>query len=125
MFTQCIFIALIHLCLQYYVYQRDIVPGAKDLRTPMADSLELERAVRGQIAGFLVPNFILDIPAEGGKRLTRGVETYDRHIGLSKLTAPGLKGEPTAMNYWDPLWSLSEEGRAEVLRRFGKPDERR
>ncbi|TVY56750.1 L-lysine 2,3-aminomutase, partial [Lachnellula cervina] len=97
----------------YYVYQGDIVPGAEDLRTPMADSLELERAVRGQIAGFLVPNFILDLPAEGGKRLTRGVESYDRRIGLSKLTAPGLKGEPTTMNYWDPLWSLSDEGRSE------------
>ncbi|KAK7425875.1 hypothetical protein QQZ08_007589 [Neonectria magnoliae] len=104
----------------YYVYQGDIVPGAEDLRTPMSDSLALERAVRGQIAGFLIPQFILDLPAEGGKRLTRGLESYDRHIGLSKLTAPGLKGEPTTMEYWDPLWSLSEEGRHEVLQRFGK-----
>ncbi|KPM46404.1 hypothetical protein AK830_g106 [Neonectria ditissima] len=104
----------------YYVFQGDIVPGAEDLRTPISDSLDLERAVRGQIAGFLVPNFIVDLPAEGGKRLTRGVESYDHHIGLSKLTAPGLKGEPTTMEYWDPLWSLSEEGRHEVLRRFGK-----
>ncbi|KJZ76983.1 hypothetical protein HIM_03860 [Hirsutella minnesotensis 3608] len=102
----------------YYVYQGDIVPGAEDLRTPMSDSLNLERAVRGQIAGSLMPNFILDLPAEGGKRLTRGVESYDRRIGLSKLTAPGLKGESTTMHYWDPLWSLSEDGRAEVLEKF-------
>ncbi|GKU21659.1 unnamed protein product [Fusarium langsethiae] len=106
--------------IKYYVYQGDIMPGAEDLRTPMKDSLDLERAVRGQIAGFLVPNFILDLPAEGGKRLTRGVESYDYKIGLSKLTAPGLKGEPVTMNYWDPLWSLPEKGREEVLRRFGK-----
>jgi lysine 2,3-aminomutase len=105
--------------VQYYVYQGDIVPGAEDLRTPMQDSLDLERAVRGQIAGFLVPSFILDLPAEGGKRLTRGVESYDHRIGLSKLTAPGLKGEPVTMEYWDPLWSLPEDGRAEVLARFG------
>ncbi|KAK6067933.1 hypothetical protein SCUP234_11406 [Seiridium cupressi] len=78
----------------YYMYQGDVVPGAEDLRSPMQHSLDLERAVRGQIAGFLVPSFILDLPAEGGKRLTRGVVSYDRHIGLSKLTAPGLKGEP-------------------------------
>ena len=95
------------------------MPGAEDLRTPMQDSLDLERAVRGQIAGFLVPSFILDLPAEGGKRLTRGVESYDHRIGLSKLTAPGLKGEPVTMEYWDPLWSLPEDGRAEVLARFG------
>jgi L-lysine 2,3-aminomutase len=63
----------------------------------MSDSLDLKQAVRGQIVGFLVPKFILDLPAEGGKRLTRGVESYDRHIGLSKLTAPGLKGEPATM----------------------------
>ncbi|KAI0120654.1 hypothetical protein BJ170DRAFT_715312 [Xylariales sp. AK1849] len=102
---------------QYYVYQGDVVPGAEDLRTPMQHSLDLERAVRGQIAGFLVPNFILDLPAEGGKRLTKGVVSYDHHIGLSKLTAPGLKGQPVEYEYWDPLWSLAEEGRAEVLRR--------
>lgn len=83
----------------------------------MQHSLDLERAVRGQIAGFLVPNFILDLPAEGGKRLTKGVISYDHHIGLSKLTAPGLKGQPVEYEYWDPLWSLSDSGRAEVLRR--------
>jgi lysine 2,3-aminomutase len=107
---------------QYYVYQGDIVPGAEDLRTPtcMSDSLDLKRAVRGQIAGFFVPKFILDLPAAGGKRLTRGVESYDRHIGLSQLTAPGLKGEPTTVQYWDPLWSLSPEGKADILAHFGK-----
>ncbi|KAK2598191.1 hypothetical protein QQS21_005668 [Conoideocrella luteorostrata] len=102
----------------YYVYQGDIIPGAEDLRTPMKDSLDLERAVRGQITGFLMPNFILDLPAEGGKRLTRGVQDYNHHLGLSKFSAPGLKGEPTTMEYWDPLWSLSEQGRADVLRTF-------
>ncbi|KAK9413282.1 putative L-lysine 2,3-aminomutase [Seiridium unicorne] len=81
----------------YYVYQGDVVPGAEDLRTPMQHSLDLERAVRGQIAGFLVPNFILDLPAEGG-----------------------LKGEPVEYEYWDPLWSLSKEGQAEVLERCRK-----
>ncbi|KAJ5710904.1 hypothetical protein N7488_005060 [Penicillium malachiteum] len=103
----------------YYVYRGDIVPGAEDLRTPMQDSLDLERAVSGQVSGFLVPNFILDLPAEGGKRLTRGVESYDRRIALSKLAAPGLKCEPVTMEYWNTLWSLFEEGRAEVFARFG------
>jgi lysine 2,3-aminomutase len=106
--------------MQYYVYQGDIVPGAEDLRTPISDSLSLERAVRGQIAGFLVPNFILDLPAEGGKRLTRSIESYDRRIGLSKLTAPGLKGEPTEMEYWDPLWSIAAVARDENLAKYSK-----
>ena len=106
--------------VQYYVYQGDIVPGAEDLRTPMSDSLALERAVRGNTAGFLVPQFILDLPAEGGKRLTSTVFDYDRHTGHSKMTAPGLRGDPVTMHYWDPLWSLSDDGREEVMRQFKK-----
>ncbi|GIJ84637.1 hypothetical protein Asppvi_003486 [Aspergillus pseudoviridinutans] len=104
----------------YYVYQGDIVPGAEDLRTPLSHGLHLERHIRGRIAGFLVPNFILDLPAEGGKRLIRSVESYDRRIGLATFSAPGLKGEPTEMQYWDPLWSLSQDAREEVLEKYGR-----
>lgn len=97
------------------MYQGDPVPGAEDLRTPMSDSLELERLIRGQISGFMVPSFILD-SAQGGKRLVSHVEEYDRHLGRSTMTVPGLKGEPTQIEYWDPLWSLSEEGRNDIIR---------
>jgi lysine 2,3-aminomutase len=106
-----------HPSHKYYVYQGDIVPGAEDLRTPLSHGLHLERHIRGRIAGFYVPNFILDLPAEGGKRLIRSVENYDRRIGLATFSAPGLKGEPTEMQYWDPLWSLEPDAREEVLER--------
>ncbi|KAI9367751.1 hypothetical protein BJX61DRAFT_537809 [Aspergillus egyptiacus] len=99
----------------YYVYQGDIVPGAEDLRAPLSDGLHLERHIRGKTAGFFVPNFILDLPAEGGKRLIRSVESYDRKNGLARFTAPGLRGEPTTMEYWDPLWSLSPEAREALV----------
>lgn len=85
----------------------------------MSDSLDLERTVRGQIAGFLFPTSFW-ICRQKGQTITCGVESYDRHIGLSKLTAPGLKGEPATMQYWNPLWSLSLEGKADVLAHFGK-----
>lgn len=101
----------------YYVYQGDLVPGAEDLRTPLRDGLHLERHMRGRIAGFYVPSFILDLPAEGGKRLIRSVESYDERLGVATLSAPGLRGEETVMRYWDPLWSLGEEARREVLER--------
>ncbi|KAK5989454.1 L-lysine 2,3-aminomutase [Cladobotryum mycophilum] len=100
----------------YYVYQGDTVPGAEDLRTPISDSILLERAVRGQIAGFMVPNFIVDLPGKGGKRLTLSMDNYDRRIGLSKFTTPRLEGE--TIEYWDPLWSLAEDAREEVLERY-------
>jgi L-lysine 2,3-aminomutase len=67
------------------LYQGDSVPGEEDLRTPMSDSLDLGRAVRGQIAGFLVPSFTLI--CQQGKLLIRRVDSYHRHIGLLKLTA--------------------------------------
>lgn len=84
----------------------------------MSDSLELERLIRGQISGFMVPSFILD-SAQGGKRLVSHVEEYDRHLGRSPMTVPGLNGEPVKIEYWDPLWSLSEEGREDILRLHG------
>lgn len=86
----------------------------------MSDSLDIERAVRGKIAGCLIPNFIADLPREGGNRLTRGVESYDRRLGLSKITAPGSRGEPVSFEYWDLLWSILEDGRQEIMARFGK-----
>lgn len=86
----------------------------------MKDSLDIERAVRGKIAGFLIPNFIVDLPVEGDNRLTRGVESYDRRLGVSKITAPGSRGEPVSFEYWDPLWSIPEDGRQEILARFRK-----
>lgn len=80
----------------------------------MRDSLELERAVRGQTAGFLIPNFVLDMPGEGGKRLSRSVESYDRRLGVSKMSAPSLQGQEVEVLYWDPLWSISEDARQEI-----------
>lgn len=81
----------------------------------MSDSLDLERVVRGSTAGFLIPNFVLDVPGEGGKRLTRSVEKYDRRLGVSTLTAPGRDGRDVEVLYWDPLWSVSAEAREEIL----------
>jgi hypothetical protein len=59
---------------QYYVSQGDIVPGAEDLRTPMSDSLDLERAVRGQITGFLSPTSFWICRQKGQTINTRGGE---------------------------------------------------
>lgn len=92
--------------IPYYVYQGDMVRGVEDLRTPLQTILDLESNIRGTIAGFLVPSFVVDLPGGGGKRLAASHDTYDRITGISRFTAPGVKGGDRVYEYHDPLWSL-------------------
>ena len=46
-----------------------MVKGVEDLRTPLQTILDLECQLRGSIAGFLMPQFVVDLPGGGGKRL--------------------------------------------------------
>ncbi|EPS45976.1 hypothetical protein H072_5 [Dactylellina haptotyla CBS 200.50] len=91
----------------YYVYQGDMVRGVEDLRTPLKTIIELEEQIRGTIAGFLMPQFVVDLPGGGGKRLACSYESYDRKTGVSKFIAPGVKDGNRIFEYHDPLWSLS------------------
>ncbi|KAL1917687.1 uncharacterized protein VTP21DRAFT_3521 [Calcarisporiella thermophila] len=94
----------------YYVYQGDMVRGVEDLRTPLSTILNLEHNIRGTTSGFYTPNFVIDLPGGGGKRIASTYMSYDRVNGVSRYVAPGVKGE-TVHEYYDPLWSLSEEAR--------------
>lgn len=70
----------------------------------MWKGLEIEQHLRGTIAGFMMPQFIVDLPGGGGKRLMSSYEEYDRTTGISKYRAPGLLGEKgtTEYKYYDP-----------------------
>ncbi|KAJ8612424.1 hypothetical protein MRB53_037465 [Persea americana] len=93
---------LAHLNIEpYYVYQADLVPGVEDLRTPLSTSHYLEEQLRGTIAGFRLPQFIVDLPGGGGKRLANSYTTYDRTTGVSTWRAPGVKPGQT-FYYHDP-----------------------
>ena len=81
----------------------------EDLRTPLREILYLERQIRGTIAGFLTPQFVVNIPGGGGKRLAASYESYDAETGVSRFLAPGVKGSERVFEYYDPLWSLSSE----------------
>lgn len=89
----------------YYVYQTDMVRGVEDLRTPLSTILGLEKHLRGTIAGFMTPSFIVDLPGGGGKRLANSFESYDRRTGISTWKAPGVAGD-RIFTYHDPLHSL-------------------
>lgn len=86
----------------YYVYQSDLVSGVEDLRTPLSTILQLEKHIRGTIAGFMMPSFIVDLPAGGGKRLANTFESYDEATGESIWKAPGVAGDEI-FKYYDPI----------------------
>nr|POE66248.1 l-lysine 2,3-aminomutase [Quercus suber] len=87
----------------YYVYQSDMVKGVEDLRTPLSTILELEKHIRGTIAGFMMPTFVVDLPGGGGKRLANSFETYDKETGLSTWKAPGVSDPDETFEYHDPF----------------------
>ncbi|KAF2973004.1 hypothetical protein GQX73_g518 [Xylaria multiplex] len=90
----------------YYVYQCDMVPKVEHMRTPLQTILDLESQLRGSIAGFLMPNFVVDLPDGGGKRLACSFESYDRETGVSTFKAPILTNKDKKgkiYRYYDPL----------------------
>ncbi len=90
----------------YYTYVCDLVSGIEDMRTSIDSACHLEKHVRGITAGYNTPLFIVDAPGGGGKRDVHSYEVYDKEIGLSVYTAPGVRPGKLFV-YPDPLHSLS------------------
>ncbi|KAH7399141.1 hypothetical protein DE146DRAFT_613297 [Phaeosphaeria sp. MPI-PUGE-AT-0046c] len=84
----------------YYVYQCDLVKGIEDLRTPLKVAMELEKKIRGTISGFNMPNFVVDLPGGGGKRLVSTAESYDETAGVAIYKTPGLTGIKSTTKYF-------------------------
>ncbi len=93
----------------YYVYQHDMVQGTEDLRTSVAETLEIERAVRGVTAGFNTPTFVTDAPGGGGKRGVHSYDYYDRTTGISVYRSPSVDDQKLYL-YFDPIHTLPVEG---------------
>lgn len=76
------------------------------LRTPLQTILDLEAQIRGSIAGFMTPQFVVDLPGGGGKRLACSFLSYDCATGVSTFLAPAVKGRGKAdrvYEYYDPV----------------------
>lgn len=89
-----------------------MVPKAEHLRTPLQTLLDLESQIRGSIAGFATPQFIVDLPGGGGKRPGSTHISYDRETGVSTFEAPAVTGaaaarggreKPGLFEYYDPI----------------------
>jgi lysine 2,3-aminomutase len=51
----------------YYMFQCDPSEGSEHFRTPVKQSLEIQRELWGRLSGLAMPNLSLDIPGGGGK----------------------------------------------------------
>ncbi|HEY5692567.1 MAG TPA: KamA family radical SAM protein [Cyclobacteriaceae bacterium] len=94
----------------YYVYQHDMVMGTEEMRTSVAQTQEIERAVRGVTAGFNTPLFVTDAPGGGGKRDVHSYDYYDRVTGISVYRSPSVDDSKVYL-YFDPISTLPEEGK--------------
>jgi lysine 2,3-aminomutase len=88
-----------------------MVEKTEHLRTPLQTILDLESQIRGSIAGFMTPQFVVDLPGGGGKRLACSFQSYDRKTGLSVYTAPAVAGRDKnkLYTYYDPISSLPKD----------------
>jgi len=93
----------------YYVYQHDMVQGVEELRTRVADTVEIERQVRGSTAGFNTPVFVNDVPGGGGKRDVHSYDHYDEVTGVSVYRSPSVDEDKVYL-YFDPMRLLPQEG---------------
>lgn len=83
-----------------------MVEKVEHLRTPLQTILDIEAQIRGSIAGFMMPQFVVDLPGGGGKRLANSFEKYDRETGVSYFKAPAVKSrdkEGKVYEYYDPV----------------------
>lgn len=87
-----------------------MVPRMEHMRTPLQTLLDLESQIRGSIAGFKMPQFVVDLPGGGGKRIGSTFESYDRETGISRYVAPavtrserGAGKKPEVFEYYDPV----------------------
>jgi lysine 2,3-aminomutase len=51
----------------YYLYQCDLCEGIEHFRTNVGTGIEIIRALKGNISGFAIPEFVIDAPGGGGK----------------------------------------------------------
>jgi lysine 2,3-aminomutase len=88
-----------------------MVLKAEHFRTPLQTILDIENELRGSIAGFDMPQFVVDLPGGGGKRLACSYKSYDRDTGVSRYVAPAVKGqtkENKVYEYQDPVKTASD-----------------
>jgi lysine 2,3-aminomutase len=53
--------------IPYYLHHPDLTVGTQHLRVTIDRGLELTRALRGALSGYLIPRYVIEIPGGYGK----------------------------------------------------------
>jgi lysine 2,3-aminomutase len=79
--------------------------GVEDLRTKLQVGIDLEEQLRGSIAGFMMPQFVVDLPGWGGKRPVTSCLSYDKGRGVSTFVGVlrGSVPRKKKFKYYDPI----------------------
>jgi lysine 2,3-aminomutase len=112
--------------MPYYFYMCDMIPNSEHWRTSVAETQALQHAIMGYLPGFATPRMVCDVPFVG-KRWVHQLDEYDRERGISYWTKNYRTGieyeDPEALTrrypYYDPISTLSEEGKAYWRERVG------
>ena len=51
----------------YYLHHPDLTKGTQHFRLSISEGLQLYKKLRGQISGYLIPRYVIEIPRGGGK----------------------------------------------------------
>jgi lysine 2,3-aminomutase len=105
--------------MPYYFYMCDMIPNSEHWRISVHEAQQLQHAIMGYMPGFATARIVCDVPFVG-KRWIHQVESYDRALGISYWTKNYRTGietdDPEALSrlyeYFDPIDTLPEEGRA-------------
>ena len=85
-----------------------MVSGAEEFRTTLSKAIQLEKSLRGSTAGFNMPQFVIDLPNGGGKRLVSSFDSYDLESGISVFYSPHVtKNNEKLFFYFDPIRSIA------------------
>ena len=112
----------------YYFYMCDMIPNSEHWRLAVHEAQQLQHSIMGYLPGFATPRIVCDVPFVG-KRWVHQVDSYDRVRGISYWTKnyrTGIEYEnedalATAHEYYDPVYTLADEGRRYWAERASRP----
>ncbi len=73
----------------YYLHHTDLTRGTQHFRCSIDEGIRIYQALRGQISGYLIPRYVIEIPRGGGKvEVTSHAVRKGKQEGEWILTSP-------------------------------------
>ena len=82
----------------YYLHYPDLAHGTSHFRLPLDIAISLYSQLRGQMPGYGIPGFVVDIPRGGGKVLVDVTRSKMIESGLWEFTSP-VDGKTHVVDY--------------------------